>query len=65
MAGVAQAAVEIGAIAVRLVVDNLNRNERGVPVMPNTVLTPGRWVQGAPDSIDQIVDGVSVPAGAT
>ncbi len=45
--GVVQAAAEIGALATRLLVDKLQRNERGVPALPQTVLIPGRWTEGS------------------
>jgi len=63
--GIAQAASDIGAIAVRLVVEKLNRNERGVPAMPNTVLTPGRWVQGTAENERQLAEFVPEPAAAS
>ncbi|PAW79293.1 MAG: hypothetical protein B9S32_04920 [Verrucomicrobia bacterium Tous-C9LFEB] len=36
----------IGATAVRLLIDKINRNDRGIPDRPCTVLTPGLWVAG-------------------
>lgn len=36
----------IGGTAVRLVIDKLNRNDRGVPALRQTILVPGRWHEG-------------------
>jgi len=44
--GVQQAWDAIGAIAVQLVIDKINRNDRGVPAMQRTILTPGSWFEG-------------------
>jgi LacI family transcriptional regulator/LacI family fructose operon transcriptional repressor len=59
--GIVQAAAEIGAIATRLLVDKLQRNERGVPALPQTVLVPGRWTDGsvAPDAAQSLTAGGS------
>ena len=35
-----------GAAAVRLVIDKLNRNDRGVPALRQTILMPGHWHEG-------------------
>ena len=32
-----------GAAAVRLVIDKLNRNDRGVPALRQTIRIPGHW----------------------
>ena len=32
-----------GAATVRLVIDKLNRNDRGVPALRQTILIPGHW----------------------
>lgn len=41
--GIEQAAEDVGAVATRLLVDKVQRNARGVPAQPQTVLIPGRW----------------------
>lgn len=38
--------VALGAAAVDLVVEQLNHNERGIPVAVKRVLLPGRWFEG-------------------
>lgn len=45
--GVQQEWNAIGAIAVQLVIDKINRNDRGAPHLFRTILTPGRWFEGA------------------
>jgi DNA-binding LacI/PurR family transcriptional regulator len=46
IAGIIQNPVEIGATALRMVVDKINRNDNGTPAVPHFTLTPGRWVDG-------------------
>ncbi len=46
MAGIDQMHELVGSSAVDLIVAQINRNERGVPVHPKDVLTEGRWVNG-------------------
>ena len=46
MAGVNQHADLVGAAVVDLVDAQLRNNERGVPLVPRTVLLPGEWVAG-------------------
>jgi LacI family transcriptional regulator len=45
-AGMDQNSEMVGAAAIDLVDAQLRRNERGVPVIPKTVLIPGSWVSG-------------------
>lgn len=40
-------APQIGATAVDHLLGMLGRNERGIPECPQTVLIPGRWIEGA------------------
>jgi len=47
VSGIYQDPFAIGALAARLVIDRLMQNERGVPPLPYTLLTRGRWVEGA------------------
>jgi len=44
--GVQQEWNAIGAIATQLVIDKINRNDRGAPALFRTILTPGRWFEG-------------------
>jgi LacI family transcriptional regulator/LacI family fructose operon transcriptional repressor len=44
--GIIQNTGAIGAAAVRLVIDKLNRNDRGVPPLRQTILMPGHWHEG-------------------
>ncbi|AHF90574.1 LacI family transcriptional regulator [Opitutaceae bacterium TAV5] len=44
--GIDQDNVSLGATAARMVIDKLNRNDRGVPAVRQTVLIPGKWVEG-------------------
>lgn len=46
LAGIDQMAERVGAAAVDLVVEQINRNEYGLPLYPKTVLVPGVWVDG-------------------
>lgn len=46
IAGVKQAWDAIGAIGVQLLIDKINRNDRGVPSLYRTILTPGTWIEG-------------------
>ena len=45
--GVDQLEEEVGGAAVDIVVDQINKNESGVPHHPRTVLVAGKWVPGA------------------
>jgi DNA-binding LacI/PurR family transcriptional regulator len=45
-AGVDQRSVDVGAAAVDLIVAQLQRNERGIPSLPRTLLIEGSWVDG-------------------
>ena len=44
--GIVQNPGAIGAAAVWLVIDKLNRNDRGVPALRQTILMPGHWHEG-------------------
>lgn len=44
--GIDQDFTTIGATATRMVIDKLMRNDRGIPAVRQTVLVPGKWVQG-------------------
>lgn len=46
ISGVDQRTKLVGAIAVDLVVEQINHNERGIPKVPKTVLVQGFWVLG-------------------
>lgn len=46
LAGVDQNNAEIGAAAARLVIDKINRNDRGIPGARQTILTQGTWMDG-------------------
>lgn len=46
-AGIDQRAEAVGSAAVDLVVDQINRNEFGLPDKPNEVILTGAWVPGA------------------
>lgn len=37
---------DVGAAAVDLIVDQINRNEHGIPRAPRLTLVPGRWSDG-------------------
>lgn len=45
-AGVDQLAEEVGGSAVDIVVEQINKNESGIPRFPKTVLLTGKWVPG-------------------
>jgi DNA-binding LacI/PurR family transcriptional regulator len=45
-AGVDQRAEEVGGAAVDIVVDQINKNEAGVPACPKTVTMTGQWIPG-------------------
>jgi LacI family transcriptional regulator len=47
LAGIDQNAERVGAAAVDLIVEQIHRNEYGLPLCPKTVLVPGVWVDGA------------------
>jgi len=42
--GIDQQPREVGKLAVDLIVEQLHRNERGIPASRKTVLVPGRWL---------------------
>jgi DNA-binding LacI/PurR family transcriptional regulator len=44
--GIQQEWDAIGSIAVQLLIDKINRNDRGAPSLFRTILTPGRWLGG-------------------
>lgn len=44
--GIDQNFPALGATAARMVIDKLVRNDRGTPQVRQTVLIPGRWVEG-------------------
>jgi LacI family transcriptional regulator/LacI family fructose operon transcriptional repressor len=46
ISGIIQHHAAIGAAAVRLVIDKLNRNDRGIPAVRYTTLAPGSWHEG-------------------
>lgn len=46
LAGIRQDHVKVGEAAARLVIDQINRNEYGLPDIPKRVLIPGHWVSG-------------------
>jgi DNA-binding LacI/PurR family transcriptional regulator len=45
--GVDQIAEEVGGSAVDIVVEQINKNESGIPLFPKTVLLTGKWVTGS------------------
>lgn len=45
--GICQNGHEIGVAAADMLIGVLQRNERGVPVLPRTMLIEGAWVEGA------------------
>ncbi len=45
-AGIDQNGEAVGAAAIDLLVAQLHRNERGIPMQPTTLLVEGRWVPG-------------------
>ncbi len=47
VAGVDQNSFGVGACGIDLVVDQLNRNDRGAPAQPRITLVKGVWVDGA------------------
>lgn len=46
VSGIDQDFHALGATAARMVIDRLTRNDRGVPQVRQTVLIPGKWVEG-------------------
>jgi LacI family transcriptional regulator/LacI family fructose operon transcriptional repressor len=46
ISGITQNHAEIGATAVRLAIDKLTHNDRGIPAVRHTTLTPGSWHEG-------------------
>lgn len=47
ISGIAQNNTFMGATAARLLIDKMNRNDRGIPTTAQTVLIPGKWVEGS------------------
>lgn len=47
IAGIDQNAEAVGSASIDLLVGQLNRNERGLPSHPKTVLIEGQWIEGA------------------
>lgn len=54
--GIYTNSAQVGATAVHILIDKINRNASGIPALRNTILVPGQWVEG------QTLKGVS-PAG--
>ncbi|HVU34585.1 MAG TPA: LacI family DNA-binding transcriptional regulator [Opitutaceae bacterium] len=46
VAGIVQNHAAIGVAAVQLLIAKLNRNDRGIPSISHTILTPGQWWEG-------------------
>ncbi|AHF89714.1 LacI family transcriptional regulator [Opitutaceae bacterium TAV5] len=46
MAGVNQRSDQIGAAAIDLLIEQLNNNEAGIPLLPKTVMIDGCWHEG-------------------
>ena len=46
VSGIYQDPFTIGAIAARMVIEKIGRNDRGIPANRQTVLTQGRWITG-------------------
>lgn len=46
--GVFQDPFNIGAVAARMLIEKISRNESGIPAQRQTMLTPGQWVEGRP-----------------
>ncbi|HWA08573.1 MAG TPA: LacI family DNA-binding transcriptional regulator [Opitutaceae bacterium] len=46
VSGIFQNPLAIGSTAARLVIEKIIRNDRGVPAIPQTTITPGSWVEG-------------------
>lgn len=46
MAGIDQRPEEVGAVAVELVIGQINHNVTGIPKYPRTIMLPGEWVDG-------------------
>jgi len=47
LAGIDQMSERVGAAATDLIIEQIHRNEFGIPLTPKTVLVPGVWVDGA------------------
>lgn len=47
VSGISQDPEAIGTMAVRMLIDKCVRNERGIPSISHTVLTPGYWQEGS------------------
>jgi hypothetical protein len=45
-AGIYQNGPAIGSVAVDFLIGMIQRNERGVPVLPHSILVEGTWVEG-------------------
>ena len=45
-AGIYQNGPTLGAVAVDFLIGMIQRNERGVPELPHSLLVEGTWVQG-------------------
>lgn len=46
ISGIVQDNAFMGATATRLLIDKMNRNDRGIPTTAQTVLIPGKWIEG-------------------
>jgi DNA-binding LacI/PurR family transcriptional regulator len=46
VSGIVQDHASMGAMAVSLLIEKIIRNDRGVPELRKTTLTPGRWFEG-------------------
>ena len=47
IAGIYQNGLEVGAAAADFLVAMLQRNERGIPALPHSILVEGTWINGA------------------
>lgn len=47
VSGIFQNPYAIGATAARMVIEKIIRNDRGVPALPQTTISPGTWVEGS------------------
>lgn len=52
-AGVDQCNLEVGAAAMDVLLAQINRHERGEPVIDKTILVPGKWVEGPTVRVSQ------------
>jgi LacI family transcriptional regulator len=62
-AGIDQKPDQLGAVAVDLVVSDLQRNQRGIPASPKLVYLEGEWVDG--DSVRQLRDSATSSSTTT